>query len=73
MEVAGHGARPSPTGEIRLPPGVHQVRLLDRHGDLLKAVSIEVRSGETSRCAWKNSGGALTRIADPEGAPCRVR
>jgi eukaryotic-like serine/threonine-protein kinase len=73
VEVAGHGARPSPTGEIRLPPGVHQVRLLDRHGDLLKAVSIEVRSGETSRCAWKNSGGALTRIADPEGAPCRVR
>ena len=73
VEVVGHGSRPSPTGEIRLPPGVHQVRLLDRHGGLLKAVSIEVRSGETSRCAWRNAAGTLTRVPDPQGAPCRTR
>jgi len=73
VEVVGHGLRQAPTGEIRLPPGVHRVRLLDRHGDLLREVAIEVRSGEISRCVWKNASGALTRVADPRGAPCRVR
>ena len=73
VEIVGHGSRAAPTGEVRLPPGVHQVRLVDRYGDLLEAVSIEIRSGEVSRCVWKNAGGALTPVADRHGAPCRIR
>jgi eukaryotic-like serine/threonine-protein kinase len=73
VEVEGHGRRPSPTGEMRLPPGTHAVRLFDGHGGLLGSVSVEVRSGETSRCAWIQSEGGLSLVPDPEGDPCRLR
>jgi len=73
VEVAGQAPRDTPTGPMRVPSGLRTVRLRDLHGGLLATVQVEIRAGETSRCAWRMSDGSLVRVPDSEGSPCRVR
>lgn len=70
VEVVGHKAVRTP-GQIRLPPGEHDIRLLDKEGGVLLATRIRVDSGGTHRCAWKRAGGQMQLLQDPAGnEPC---
>ena len=70
VEVVDQGSVRTP-GQIRLPPGVHDVRLLDKEGGVLATTRIRATSGGTSRCVWERSGGTMTLLVDPAGTePC---
>ena len=70
VEVVGQGTVRTP-GRIRLPPGEHDVRMLDKEGGVLGTTRIRVQSGETSRCVWKRSGGAMKMLVDST-EPCQL-
>lgn len=70
VEVVGQGTVRTP-GKIRLPPGEHDVRMLDKEGGVLGTTRIRVQSGETSRCVWKRSGGAMKMLVDST-EPCQL-
>jgi len=70
-EIAGHGRKETP-GTFRVPAGRHVLRLLDQHDGLLADYALAVGAGEDARCLWKRSGATLTRVPDPDGAPCDV-
>ncbi len=72
VEIEGHGRRETP-GTFRVPPGRHVLRLLDQHDGLLADYRLAVGAGEDARCLWKRSGATLTRVPDPDGAPCDVQ
>ncbi len=70
VEVVGQRSVRTP-GEVRLPAGVHDVRLLDKEGGVLATTRIRVTSGGTSRCSWKRVDGQMQLRVDPLGTdPC---
>jgi eukaryotic-like serine/threonine-protein kinase len=71
VQVAGHGRKPT-RKPFSLPPGVHRVQLLDLDGGELRAFSVKIGIGQTSRCVWRKTPSGLTFVPDPEGAPCTV-
>ena len=71
VEVAGHGRRPTKR-TFSLPPGAHRVQLLDLEGRQLSAFTVEIGTGQTSRCVWRKTATGLSFVPDPEGAPCAL-
>ena len=72
VEVQGFG-RKATLQKFELPAGDHQVSLLDLQGRTLESFVLSIRPGETSRCVWRRSEAGLSRVPDPEGAPCAIR
>ena len=72
VEIVGRGRRATPT-TYRVPSGNHPLRLLDQNDGTLAEFTLVVGAGEEARCLWKRDGAKLTRLADPDGAPCDVR
>jgi len=70
VEVVGQGSSVTPA-KMRLPPGEHGVRLLDKEGGVLATTRIRVESGGTSRCTWELVSGQMELLVDPAGTdPC---